>query len=109
MADIRLAENIDGRLLGLLECPRDHSALRVESSHLYCALGHRYPIVSGVPVFLLAEKEQTIGIASASLKAAETAIGGPLYVDTLGLSEEERRGIERDWIQEARLILRFLI
>ena len=54
--------------------------------------------MSGIPVFLLAEKEQTIGIATASLKAAESAIGSPLYVDTLGLSEEEKRGIERDWI-----------
>src|SRR5205823_2008165 len=43
------------------------------------------------------EKEQTIGIATASLKVAETRIGGPLYVDTLGLSEEEKRGIEKDW------------
>jgi SAM-dependent methyltransferase len=59
--------------------------------------------VSGVPVFLLAEKEQTIGIAVASLKAAESTIGGPLYIDTIGLSEEERRGIERDWIAGGKL------
>ena len=98
MADMRPSEDIDSRVLSLLECPRDHSELSIESGHLCCARGHRYPIVSGVPVFLLAEKEQTIGIATASLKAAESAIGGPLYVDTLGLSEEEKRGIERDWI-----------
>jgi SAM-dependent methyltransferase len=54
--------------------------------------------LSGIPVFLLAEKQQTIGIAAGSLKAAESGIGGPLYVDTLGLSEAEKRGIERDWI-----------
>src|SRR5262249_15512287 len=35
--------------------------------------------------------------AAASLRAAESAIGSPLYVDTLGLSEEEKRGIERNW------------
>jgi SAM-dependent methyltransferase/uncharacterized protein YbaR (Trm112 family) len=91
-------EKIDARLLSLLECPRDHLELHLESDHLCCARGHKYPIVSGVPVFLLAEKEQTIGIAVASLKAAEGATGGPLYVDTLGLSEKEKRGIERDWI-----------
>jgi len=90
-------ESIDGRLLSVLCCPRDHSELRLESGHLVCSGGHRYPIVSGVPVFLLAEKEQTIGIAAASLKAAESAIGGPLYVDTLGGTEEEKRGIERAW------------
>src|SRR5262249_4330074 len=55
------------------------------------------PIVKGIPVFLIAEREQTIGIAEASLSAAETGAGAPLYVDTLGLSEEEKRGIERDW------------
>jgi SAM-dependent methyltransferase len=69
----------------------------MEGGHLLCAHDHRYPIADGVPVLLLAEKEQTIGIASASLKAAEATIGGPLYIDTLGLSDEEKRGIERDW------------
>jgi SAM-dependent methyltransferase/uncharacterized protein YbaR (Trm112 family) len=97
------SENIDSRLLSLLECPRDHSELRLESSHLCCARGHRYPIVSGVPVFLLPEKEQTIGIAAASLKAAESGIGGPLYLDTLGLSDAEKRGIERDWIAGSKI------
>jgi SAM-dependent methyltransferase/uncharacterized protein YbaR (Trm112 family) len=100
---MRSCENIDIRLLGLLECPRDHSALHIASGHLYCCRGHRYPIVSGVPVFLLAEKEQTVGIATASLKAAESAIGSPLYVDTLGLSEEEKRGIERDWLAGSKV------
>src|SRR5207248_9246585 len=94
---MRSSENIDSRLLMLLECPRDHSELRLDGSDLCCAGDHRYPIVNGVPVFLLAEKEQTIGIATASLKVAETKIGGPLYVDTLGLSEEAKRGIEKDW------------
>ena len=103
MADMGRSENIDSRLLSLLECPRDQSELRIESGHLCCARGHRYPIVSGVPVFLLAEKEQTIGIAAASLQAAESAVGGPLYVDTLGLSEEEKRGIERDWIAGGKI------
>ena len=69
----------------------------MEGGHLVCAHDHRYPIVDGVPVLLLAEKEQTIGIASASLKAAEATMGGPLYIDTLGLSDEDKRGVERDW------------
>jgi SAM-dependent methyltransferase/uncharacterized protein YbaR (Trm112 family) len=94
----RSSENIDSSLLSLLECPRDHSELRLESGHLSCARGHRYPIVHGVPVFLLAEKEQTIGVAAKSLKAAESGIGDPLYIDTIGVSEEQKRGIERDWI-----------
>ena len=88
---------MDSRLLNFIVCPRDHTELRIEGSHLYCAAGHNYPIVDGIPVFLLAEKDQTIGIASASLRAAETAVGGPLYIDTLGLSSDEKRGIEKDW------------
>jgi SAM-dependent methyltransferase len=60
-------------------------------------------VVSGVPVLLLAEKEQTIEIAAASLKAAESDAGSPLYVHTLGLSEEEKRGIERGWIARGKI------
>lgn len=97
------SENMNSRLLQLLECPRDHSELRIEDGQLCCALGHKYPVVNDVPVFLLKEKERTIGIADASLKAAKNAIGGPLYVDTLGLSEDEKRGIERDWIAGAKI------
>ena len=88
---------MDSRLLNILACPRDHTDLRIEGSHLCCAVGHKYPIVDGIPVFLLGEKDQTIGIALASLRAAETALGSPLYIDTLGLSENEKRGIEKDW------------
>src|SRR6266849_10371157 len=55
--------NIDVQLLSLLECPRDRSELRFDGGRLHCARGHSYPIVSGIPVFLLAEKEQTMRIA----------------------------------------------
>ena len=97
------SENIDSRLLSILECPRDHLELRIENGHVCCAQSHRYPIVSGIPVFLLAEKEQTIGIAKASLNASDSSIGYPLYIDTLGISEEEKRGIERDWIGRSKI------
>jgi SAM-dependent methyltransferase len=59
--------------------------------------------VNGVPVFLLAEKEQTIGIAAKALNAAENNVGAPLYVDTLGLSEDEKREIERDWFAGGKI------
>ena len=88
---------VNSHLLSLLECPRDHSELRVDSDHLACASGHTYPVVDGVPVFLLAEREQTIGIAKASLHAAQTRIGGPLYIDTIGLTAEQQSSIARDW------------
>jgi hypothetical protein len=37
-------------------------------------VGHNYPVVGGIPVFLMAEKDQTIGVASVSLRAAQTAV-----------------------------------
>jgi ubiquinone/menaquinone biosynthesis C-methylase UbiE len=56
-----------------------------------------YPIVEGIPVFLLPEKEQTIGIAQKSLTAAQSLVGGPLYLDTIGLSDKEKQGIMNKW------------
>jgi len=89
--------SVDSSVLDVLACPRDHTELRVERGHLICESDHRYPIVNGVPVFLLPEKAQTIDIASASLKAAEMSSGAPLYLDTLGLSPHERGSVERNW------------
>jgi ubiquinone/menaquinone biosynthesis C-methylase UbiE/uncharacterized protein YbaR (Trm112 family) len=108
---LKSTEDIDSRLTDLLTCPRDHSELHVENHHLCCNRGHKYPTVSGVPVFLLPEKEQTIGIAAASLKATESATRSPLFLDTLGLSENEKRGIERDWIPGAEVdaVISYLI
>jgi hypothetical protein len=53
--------------------------------------------VDGIPVFILAEKEQTIGVARASYDAAESGTGGPLYLNTIGLSDNEIAGIEQSW------------
>src|SRR4051794_36523105 len=92
---------MDSRLLHTFVCPRDHTDLRFEDSYLCCSAGHKYPIIDGVPVFLLAEKDQTIGIASASLRAAADGIGGPLYTDTLGLSDNEKRGVELNWAKRS--------
>jgi SAM-dependent methyltransferase/uncharacterized protein YbaR (Trm112 family) len=91
------------RLLNILACPRDRTGLHIDGSHLCCAAGHKYPVVSGVPVFILAEMQQTMEIATASLKAAEGAFGAPLYLDTLGISADEKRGVERDWTAGAKI------
>jgi SAM-dependent methyltransferase/uncharacterized protein YbaR (Trm112 family) len=89
-------EIIDLQFLSILACPRDHSDLHLEGEYFCCSLGHHYPIVGGVPVFLLAEKEQTIGIAKASLEAAESPSNDRFYIETLNISDDERRGVERD-------------
>lgn len=61
-------------------------------------LGPYYPIVDGVPIFVLPDKEQTIGIALASYHAA-TDKGGPLYLDTIGLSDARSAGIRQKWAE----------
>jgi uncharacterized protein YbaR (Trm112 family) len=103
MIGAKPSHGTDSHLLNLLVCPRDHSELNFENGQLSCAHAHRYPIVNGIPVFIVVEKEQTLAVAAASLRGAESGIGHPLYVDTLGLSEEQKRGIERDWNAEAKI------
>lgn len=81
-----------------LVCPRDHSALRLEDSFLVCARGHRYPVVDGIPVMLVDDVEQTIGIARASIEAArEIASGTPAkdlwFLSTLGINDVEKEAI----------------
>jgi SAM-dependent methyltransferase/uncharacterized protein YbaR (Trm112 family) len=97
-------QRLDATLLNVLACPRDHLDLHLKDGELACAQGHRYAIVDGIPIFLLAEKEQTIGIAQASLQAATSRAGWPLYLDTLGLAEHEKRGVERDWAEGRKTI-----
>jgi uncharacterized protein YbaR (Trm112 family) len=95
--------SVDPGLLDILECPRCHSELELENDRLHCRSEHSYPIVGGVPVFILPEKEQTIGIASASYDAAANGKGGPLYLKTIGVSEIERDGIKRRWAQSGEI------
>ena len=108
--------------LSHLACPRDHQDLREAGGRLVCATGHEYPVVDGVPVMLLDDVAQTIPIAEASLargKAANPArdpnaaglatssssanaarletltnlVDPDLYLDTLGITDDERRAL----------------
>lgn len=92
-----MSQSVSPELLQHLSCPRDHLNLRDEGGELCCSEGHRYPVVHGVPVFILPEKDETIGIAADSYRAASSRTGGPLYLDTLGLSEAEKAGIVSRW------------
>jgi 2-polyprenyl-3-methyl-5-hydroxy-6-metoxy-1,4-benzoquinol methylase/uncharacterized protein YbaR (Trm112 family) len=84
-------------LLSILICPRDQTPLWRSGDFLVCKIDHKYPVVDGVPVFLCPEQPQTIRLAYASIRAAETGIGAPLYVDTLGgISLESKQRIERE-------------
>lgn len=81
-------------LLELLSCPRDGQLLSESGSHLNCKAGHKYPIVSGVPVMLLNDVPQTVWMAEASIRDAKSGPRGgardEYYLDTLGISEDER-------------------
>ena len=91
--------SIDPRLLSILDCPRCRSDLELLGDRLFCQREHSYPVVDGVPVFVIPEKEQTIDIALASYHAAADSIGAPLYLETIGLSNVEKAGIEASWAQ----------
>jgi SAM-dependent methyltransferase/uncharacterized protein YbaR (Trm112 family) len=90
---------LDPWYLTHLACPRDHLALHEAGARLACSAGHSYPVVNGVPVLLLDDVAQTMGIAEESMKRANAvpaADGDPasaLYLETLGISEEEKRGL----------------
>lgn len=46
-------------LLQMLACPRDYAPLKDMGSHIACRKGHEYPVVDGIPIFLLSEEAQT--------------------------------------------------
>ena len=84
------------RVLEMLVCPRDRRRLELDQGMLRCAGNHRYPVVDGIPVMLLHDVPQTIGIAKTTLLAASgatTEAADSYYVETLGLSQEEKQGI----------------
>lgn len=87
--------SIDPWYIEHLVCPRDQQSLSSDCDALVCGAGHRYPVVEGVPVMLIAEVAPTIEIAPASLSEAERRVGGadPFYLSTLSLSDDERDGI----------------
>ncbi len=98
---VQSSSSIDADLLSLLACPRDRLPVTADGRFLVCNAGHRYPIVDGVPVFICAEKPQSLKLASESLRAAETGAGAPFFLNTVGsISEERRRLIELDLRRE---------
>lgn len=81
-----------------LACPRDYKRLEFAGKTLVCSEGHQYPIVDGIPIMLLDDVEQTLWVANASIQRAKEISAldrrDDLYIDTLGISLEERRQLE---------------
>ncbi len=90
---------LNGWFLDHLVCPRDQLELVLSNRRLQCAGGHTYPVVNGVPVMLLEEVSETLDVMSASVaqarRASERDNANELYLETLGISAEERQGAAR--------------
>lgn len=82
-----------------LVCPVDHTPLEYREGQLVSTSGRHYPVVDGVPVMLVPDVEQTHWVAEASLECAKNQSSetksSNLYLETLGISDNERIGIEK--------------
>ena len=81
-----------------LVCPLDYGKIHFHENALVCARGHKYPVVEGIPVMLLDHVPQTMELAHISMCQAQTGQTNvknteTLYVDSLGLVEEEKQAI----------------
>lgn len=81
-------------LLENLVCPLHHQGLSFHADFLSCPAGCRYPVVDGIPVMLVEDARQTIDVVHASLRQSKQLnTDGGLYLDSVGLADEEKRGI----------------
>lgn len=85
---------VDSWLVEHLVCPLDGTPLRAENETLVSQAGRRYPVVDGVPV-MLADGDHTLWVAESSRQSSSQAPADPYYVDSVGLSDEERATILR--------------
>ncbi|MDB5452165.1 MAG: Methyltransferase protein [Caulobacteraceae bacterium] len=82
-----------------LVCPVDRSPLSFDGQALVSGTGRRYPVIDGLPVMLLSDERQTIGVARASLRRAQgdvsviDARAPEFYLESLGISDEEKAGL----------------
>lgn len=92
--DANSLQEIDPWYLRNLVCPIDHLPLKYMSGVLVSAAGKKYPVVEGIPVMLLEDAEQTLGVASASLLRVKGELvddrAPELYLESLGISETEK-------------------
>src|SRR5258707_10673391 len=63
------APHVDPRILELFVCPRDKMKLDSTDSSLFCATGHEYRFLGGVPILLVSDSAPTHVEATFSLEA----------------------------------------
>jgi|ERR1035437_1629464 ubiquinone/menaquinone biosynthesis C-methylase UbiE/uncharacterized protein YbaR (Trm112 family) len=87
---------LDDWYLQNLVCPRDHALLSLKDSALFCKHGHRYSIISGIPIMLLEDVSPTLHVMRGSIAAsgqAGIAKADELFLETLGVDEDQRAAI----------------
>ena len=82
-----------------LVCPVEREPLHAEDGVLCSPSGRQYPVVDGIPVMIVEESEQTIGVASESLHRARSVrkneeTEDPFHIETLGISESEKQDLQ---------------
>src|SRR5262249_25618902 len=82
-----------------LVCPVDRSKLDFDGVSLVSKHGRLYPVVEGVPVLLVADETQTIGVAQASIERAKGKSEvidrreTELYLGSIGITENEKEDV----------------
>jgi SAM-dependent methyltransferase len=81
-----------------LVCPVDQSSLVMSEGALVSQTGRRYPVVDGIPVMVIPDRDHTLWVGAASARRARDEVKTgrtDLYLDTVGVTDEERTGISR--------------
>lgn len=87
---------LDPWYLEHLVCPADRTRLEFDGTHLVSAAGRRYPVVDGMPVMLMGDRQQTMDIARISFERASGNASvidhraPDYYLETLGVGEPQR-------------------
>lgn len=90
---------IDDWYLERLVCPLEKTPLKFDGTALTSASGRGYPVVDGIPVMLVEDKDQTIGLARASIDRANGKPGSiderapEMYLESLGVSEDQKQAM----------------
>jgi SAM-dependent methyltransferase/uncharacterized protein YbaR (Trm112 family) len=93
--------SLDPWFLDNLVCPIDRTQLDFDGKCLVSMHGRRYPVVEGIPVLLIPDEAQTIGVAQASIERAQGRVdvidvrAPQLYLESLGIGEKEKSELLR--------------
>lgn len=80
-------------------CPVDKTELEYDGQYLLSKSGRKYPVVDGLPVMLVRDKQQTMDIARASINRAEGRADSiderapAYYLESLGISDREKQRV----------------